>query len=802
MCRHAVAIMMAVFLLSPSEYTHSEQLQSSTPTYELRGLSNPVEILYDTWGVPHIYADSINDAFFGQGFAAARDRLWQIDWNHRRSLGRMAQLRGPAFVVDDQAARLFTYRGDAEDEWKRYDPRIRPIAIAFASGVNSYVGLVRERPDLLPPEFKRAGYLPEFWDPDDFIRIRGIDAEAALGAARRAQLACGGALDLDRLAHLLEPSWTAKIPEGLDPCSVKMSDLRLLQSASLAFPPGAGTRMITDGAAEQVARSDAQESDPDAREGSNAWVISPHLTGTGRPILANDPHLRMGVPSPRWISHLSAPGLDVIGAGFAGNPGIQNGHNERIAFGRTDFSIDDEDVYVLTTKPDDPDQYLYEGSWRRFQVITETIGVSGGPAVTVKLKYSMAGPIVFESPYNHRAIAVRLTAMEPGAANALQFLASNFSTSWSDFRNAIRSEVFGTNYLYADVDGHIGWHPAGLVPIRPNHDGLLPVPFESRYLWDGMLPLDLLPSEFDPSRGFIANSNQMPFPTGYPYAERKVGFEWAGTGRFNRVMEMLKGKSNFSLAEMVVMQHDVVLQRVSSIVHLLDGVTTGDPKLREAIDLLRSWDEKVDASSAGAALFEVWWSKLSEELYNVIVPSNLKELVPYVRTTIELRLLEHPDERLGPDASAASEDLILTSLDHAIEDLEKKLGTDWTKWTWGALHTVNLIHPFTRLDKASGTLLDVTGGVSGGDTNTVMSRWGSYPNANVTGGSSFSMVLDVGAWDNSVALNSPGQSGDPRSPHYRDLYAPWLNGDVFPLLFTRARIDAVTETRVLLRPAP
>jgi penicillin G amidase len=520
----ATTLVVAALMLLPTDAGQSGQFPSAALTYELKGLSKSVEILYDTWGVPHIYAETIDDVFFGQGFAAARDRLWQIDWDRRRALGRMAQLRGSALVSADQAHRLFLYRGGAAAEWTNYDPLIHSIAAAFTAGVNSYVELARDKPDLLPVEFKQAGYLPDFWDTDDFIRIRGIDADAALRAVRRAGLACEGALNLDSLAHLLEPPWAISVPQGLDPCSTKMNDLSLLQSASLALPADSGKDIQSPSAAARVASHEML--DPEAREGSNAWVISPRLTRTGRPILANDPHLPIGVPSPRWISHLNAPGLDVIGAGFAGSPGIQNGHNDRIAFGRTNFSIDDEDVYVLTTKPDDPDQYFYEGNWRPFRIVSEAIEVDGAPSVPVKLKYSIAGPVVSESPTNHSAIAVRLTAMEPGAANALQFLPSNFATSWVDFTKAIRSEVFGTNYLYADVDGHIGWHSAGLAPIRSHHDGLLPAPGDGSFAWTGMLPLDLLPSEFDPDRGFIANSNQMPFPPEYPYAERKVGFEW------------------------------------------------------------------------------------------------------------------------------------------------------------------------------------------------------------------------------------------------------------------------------------
>ena len=306
-------------------------------------------------------------------------------------------------------------------------------------------------------------------------------------------------------------------------------------------------------------RSGNSPTDPDARDGSNAWVLAPRLTLTGRPILANDPHLRIGVPSVRWMSHLSAPGIDVIGAGYPGNPGIQNGHDARVAFGRTDFSIGDEDVYVLETKPDDPNQYLYDGEWRPFQIVSETIDVAEAPPVQVQLKYSAFGPIVSESPSSQKAIAVRLTAMEPGAATGLQYLESNFSTDWTDFSKAIQSEVFGTNYLtptWTVISAGVQRDSCRSGPITT---ACCLCQRSADTLGAGCCPRVCSPSEFDPERGNVASSNQMPFPPDYPYAERKVGFEWVGPTRYNRVVQMLKAGSNFSLADMIAMQHDVWL---------------------------------------------------------------------------------------------------------------------------------------------------------------------------------------------------------------------------------------------------
>ncbi len=774
--------------------------------YAVKGLVQPVEVLYDPWGVPHIFAKTLADAFFAQGFVAARDRLWQIDWHRLRGLGRLAERLGPALVPYDRAARLFLYRGEEEAEWQAYGPRIREMATAFTAGINAYVALVRQEPALLPAEFRWLGYFPEPWQPADLFRLRSDGASGnAAAEVRRAELACRGALAADAIAHPLSPPWRTAVPDGLDPCSVTLGDLepRLLLGARLPLAEAAGKAgWLPSRAAERLAQGDAGPSDPAAAEGSSAWAISGRLTRSGRPILANDPHLRLGVPSPRYISHLVAPGLDAIGAGWPGSPGIQNGHNDRIAFGRTNFAIDQEDVYVLETKPGDPEQYLYQGRWQRMTVVNEEIAVKGGAPVAVKLKYSLLGPIVAEHPRARRAVALKATWLEPGAAVLLLNLPYDFARDWQSFNEALGSASVGTNYLYADVDGNIGWRPAGRVPLRPHHDGLLPVPGDGRYDWAGLMPLADLPSAFNPPEGWLASANEMNLPPDYPHATRKIGFEWGAPDRHARIVELLKAGSAFSLADSVAVQHDVLSGRAVRLAALLGGLHPDDAKLVRAIAMLGAWDKRMAADSAAAALFEVWWAKLWQGLRDSLIPERLRGLVPFVNPSVGLAALEHPDERFGPEPAAARDALLLAALEKAVQELEQRLGPEWAAWRWGRLHTAALRHPLAALlkeDERAATA--IAGGETGGDNSTVLARWLASPTANVSGGASFSMVLDVGNWDASLALNAPGQSGDPASAHYRDLYPRWLKGEMFPLLFSRERIEAVAGTRLLLRPA-
>ena len=316
---------------------------SSTITHQVQGLSAPISITIDQWGIPHIEAQTIDDAFFGQGYCAALMRLWQVDLNHRRQVGALAEVFGSAFVPFDHVARLLAFRGPIAQEWKKLDPRVEGIAVAFAAGINARIDQVLKDPERLPIEFKTLGMLPARWHKDDLLRARVAASPNIQGEVRRALLASRGMLEADALAHPLEPAWPLRIPDGFDPTSVTRADLTLLnyRLAPLPFEKIKHAAHLDANVLAEIFQPDI-----DSRNGSNAWVISPALTATGRAVLANDPHLPFSIPSPRMVSHLIAPGLNVIGAGPVWRPGVQFGHNERIAFGRTDFQIDQEDLYL------------------------------------------------------------------------------------------------------------------------------------------------------------------------------------------------------------------------------------------------------------------------------------------------------------------------------------------------------------------------------------------------------------------------------------------------------------------------
>ena len=433
-------------------------------------------------GVPHIYARTHYDAFFVQGFNAARDRLWQIDLRRRRGLGRLSEVLGARFVEQDRATRLFLYRGGMYREWLAYGSDGKPIAEAFVDGINAYVELVRENRARLPVEFTLLDYAPDHWEAADVVRIRSHGLwRNAVAEVTRARLLCQAGLEKAELWRRLQPAWEVTVPRGLDACAVPADVLKVYVLAK------APVQFQEDDVAASVPPELA------ASYGSNNWVIGPARTASGSPILANDPHRIHAVPSLRYVAHLVAPGLNVIGAGEPTLPGISIGHNERIAFGLTIFAIDQEDLYFYG--PDEP-----------VERVLESIGVRDGPPVEVTLEFTRHGPVVHRDA--ERLFALRTGWLEPGMALYFGSIEYMRASNWREFRAALnRWGAPSENQVYADVDGNIGYKPAGLFPRRTNHDGLLPVPSDGRHEWQGFFDMDALPEEYNPPRGFIATAN-------------------------------------------------------------------------------------------------------------------------------------------------------------------------------------------------------------------------------------------------------------------------------------------------------
>ena len=779
------------------------------------GLAQPADILIDRWGVPHIYAGTLYDAFVAQGYAAARDRLWQMDLWRKRGLGQMAADYGPAWVESDRAARSVLYRGDMYHEWLAYGSDAKRVAEAFVAGVNAFVAETERDASRLPAEFKLLGTKPARWAAEDTVRIRhhGLTLNFT-GEVDRAAAYCKGpdGVRADALRRETVPNVVAKVPEGLEVCGIPGTELKRAYQLATASPRFSQGNVAIVGKIARLSAPDpddmlqnAQQPDPHtlAAYGSNNWTIAPRLTTTGRPILANDPHRAHGAPSLRYISHLNAPGMSVIGAGEPFLPGISIGHNGRIAFGLTRFYMDQEDLYVYRLNPANPREYQYQGRWEPMTRVVEQVAVKGETQPRqVESWFTRHGPVL-HTDGKTAAYALKAAWLEPGMAPYFGSMDYMRAQNWDQFRAAMnRWGAPGENQVYADTEGNIGWIPGGLTPIRPNWDGLLPVPGDGRFEWAGYRNGDELPWEFNPARGYVVTANENNIPPDHPLYKSGVGYEWADPSRAQRLHSIFRSRSSagqrFSLQDSQRMQTDIVAVPAQRLVALLQPLQSSERGTAQALALLKGWDGAMNQDSAAAALFNVW---LMESLRQAVAGTLPEAVRPVAASEFSPeRLVSMLEQPTGAFTGAQRDALLLSSLAQGWDATVKRLGNDPTAWKWGTLHQAVFNHPLSGVvDVATRAKLDVNAGPIPGSPYTPLAA--SYgANYHLTAGASFRMVVDVGNWDATRVVNTPGQSGDPASPHYRDLAPLWARGDYFPLVYSRAAVERSTLQRVRLEP--
>jgi penicillin G amidase len=793
---------LLAFALGLSCSTSGAQDRSAvaTETIAVRDLRQPAEILVDHWGVPHIYAKNEADLFFAQGFNAARDRLFQIDLWRRRGLGRLSEVFGPAYLEQDKATRLFLYRGDMKKEWAVYSPDSEQIAQNFTAGINAYIDWLDEHPDKLPFEFKKLNYKPSHWAAEDVVRIRSHGLSGSLDAeVARARVVCASDLKSDEIRQKIEPPWQTLIPEGLDPCLPR----DVLKVFDLATQQVRFTRESLPAEAGQLLDTPSRDFTGEGRAESNNWVIAPKKSTTGRAVMANDPHRAYTEPSIRYIADLNSPTLHLTGIGEPAVPGLSNGHNDWIAYGGTYFSIDEEDLYVYELNPADGNQYKYKGNWETFRVVHEQINVKGQAAIPVDLRFTRHGPVIYVEQEKHRAFAVRTDWLEPGTSPYYVSVSYMRAKNFEEFGKAIdRWGAPPINHVYADVQGNIGWAPGGFAPIRPNWDGLLPVPGDGRYEWAGRWSGDKLPRSYNPVSGYITTSNEMNLPPDYPYKERKLGFDWILPFRHQRIDEVLSKLNRVSIEDSIQLQNDVVSIPARRLLALLRPLSSEDVAAKAALSLLRGWNAVMDADSSQAALHEVWFTRHLLTAFKVAVLSKAAaDSFDAPDTAVMLDILEHPETRFGGNAAQKRDALLLTTLGAAYQEMEKLQGPDPKNWKWGKLHYNLSEHPFSSLvDEATRTRINVGPIEKNGSEFTPNASDYRSSDFRQTGGPSARLIVDVGNWDNSRAVNHPGQSGDPDSPHYRDLAPMWRAGQYFPLLYTRKAVEGATEKKITLVP--
>ncbi|MCR8722711.1 penicillin acylase family protein [Frigidibacter sp. ROC022] len=758
-------------------------------TIRVSGLKDDVEIVIDRWGVPHIYAADAADAYLAQGFAVARDRLWQIDLWRKRGLGRLSEDFGAAYVEADRAARLLLYRGDMDAEWASYGAEARQAAEAFTRGINAFIAFLDLRPEKMPLEFIRTGTRPARWQAEDCVRIRShgplfnFDRELA-----RADVVSRFGLEGEAARRRPEPDWTINLPRGVaaEPVPPEVKRTFVLGTNQPAFPASGDGPAPVDG-------------------GSNNWAVAGSRTGTGRPILASDPHRLLFLPSLRYVSHLNAPGLDVIGAGEPAVPGIAVGHNPTSAFCFTIHPADQSDLYVYELDPDDPRRYRHGTGWERMQSIRETVQVRDGAPEEIELLFTRHGPVLHLDPARQRAYALRSIWSEPGSAPYLCSLRYMRVESWAEFVEARSHWKSPTmNHVYADTHGDIGWIMSGHIPVRPNWDGLLPVPGDGSHEWAGFAPSDAQPRSHNPAQGWVATANEMNLPEDFDNAMHKFGFEWCDPSRYRVIAEVLDAQPKHALSDSVALQTSFVSDPARRLVRLLADVVTDDPVAGRAIALLSGWDGDCTADSAPALLFEIWFRKhLIEAVSEALMPGAFAHFDPgsiaHFDTLQIVDLLTAPDTRFGATPVAVRDTLIVRTLVDAWAEAVDRAGDDPARWRWGDLHHARFTHPLSGM--LGDATLDTRRVPKGGSGLTPNAADYDPADFRMTVGASFRMVLDVGDWDKALFINAPGQSGDPLSRHYDDHLDAWQNESYFPLLFSRESVEAAASRRLLLVPA-
>ncbi len=771
--------LLAAALLAVWEIRRTFPRESGT--IHVPGHAGTIRIDFDAHGVPTIHASSIPDAMFGLGYVHAKDRLWQLEFERRVGSGRLAEILGRSLVDADRFLRTIGFRRAAEATWRGLSPESRLPFEAYARGVNAFVASSAAR----PIEFRLLRVDPEPWRPEDSLvwakmmawdlagnardEIRLARFAAAVGAQRAAELLPVAATEPSILtAEEWSPPMESRAPSAVS-------------SLSRGTPRGRGRgRGPWESLAARFDTLDALGFGGETL-GSNSWVLSGARTESGKPILANDPHLGLKTPSVWYLAAIDAPGYALTGATLPGIPGVIIGHNDRIAWGVTSVEPDVQDLFVETVDPADPNRYRHRGEWKPFSVRNETIRVRGAPSVALIVRGSVHGPIVtdvFGAASLGRAVALRWTGLDDGDRTAEAFFALGRARDWDGFLAAAALlKVPPQNLVYADVDGHVGYVAAGDLPIRPRADGRLPVSGEGDDDWTGMIPFARLPRVLDPAKGYVvaANNHLVSGPAGDAF-----GRNWAEPYRAKRLREAIEAKPRWSVVDTAALQLDRASGQADDLLPLLLDTVPLDAGSRDALDRLRGWNREMAPDSVPASIYAAWYVALAR------MPQDELGVVPRGRTRgrfLVRALSASPawcDDVRTPKVETCAE-FKAAALRDAVAVLRETLGPDPSAWRWERLHHARFPHDPFHSVWGLRRVFDLSAG-QGGDGSTVnvgaFSQDGSF---DMTDGPSYRQVIDLSDVARSRYVHTTGQSGNVFDRRYRDLLPEWRAGRTFEI---------------------
>jgi penicillin amidase len=801
------ALLVSIFVCSSPGYILSTTAQQTAPaesqTVQLPGLRERVTVRRDERGIPYITATNDEDLYFAQGYATAADRLWQMDLLRRSARGELAEILGNSALEEDKRHRTYGFTQTADAEVAQTTPEARAVLEAYARGVNAYIASLD--PKSLPPEFRLLMYQPRPWTPSDSLVVVKLFFESLSTTWR---------LDLMREAF-------ADLPEekraGLMPAMSPLDVLVVGKDRSVTGrPAGSNTsaqlkRTNSTDTLRFLQRDAERESQSLARLGlaaeslaaSNNWVISGKHTASGKPLLANDPHLSPSAP-PIWhMVHLSAPGLKVAGVTAPGLPGVIIGHNDRIAWGFTNVGPDVQDLYIEKFDPSNPRRYMTPTGWQDAEVRREEIKVrkvftdSATDVVAIDVTVTRHGPIILEK--DSKRYALRWTALDPKLNNGSGVYELNRAGNWREFTAAIRGYTPPMqNIVYADVDGHIGYYAAGVVPIRKSGDGSVPYDGSTEEgEWVSFIPFEKLPHLYDPPSGMVVTANQRIVGADYPHF---LTHSWAQPYRARRILDLLKQRKRMIANDFRAILGDTYSIAAATFAReaakSLKGhaASQSNEKLRETIAALEAWDGHLNAEARVAPLVAQMRLAFRSDIINGALGTERARVFAWSNfdTTLDRIITTQPSEWL-PSGFKSYADLFLASYEDGRQALTKNLGNDETKWVWGEMAKARFPHPLTVLPLVGRQFTvppvpqNGTGGLAGATVN-------------VGAGVSMRFIADPSNWDLSQNGISLGQSGIPSSPHWTDQLADWraVTPRAFP--FTDAAVDKATRQTLVLQP--
>ncbi|NWJ48374.1 MAG: penicillin acylase family protein [Chloroflexi bacterium] len=772
----AVAILFYWLLIRPQPETNT--------TLKIPGLTAEVKVVRDKAGVPHIYANNLTDLFIAQGYVTAQDRLWQLEFNRRVGSGRLSEVLGSAALDNDKFLRTIGLRRAAEQELPLLAPEARTIIESYSQGINAFIDTHK---DNLPIEFTLLGFTPEPWTPLDSVTWGKVMAYDLGGNYTNEILRAALVEKLgEKDAALLLPLNGAEGTPLIVPNGVSYVDME----KSLAL-------VDLNSAASIISNGDM------SGQGSNNWVVGGTKTTTGKPMLANDPHLGIRNPSVWYEVSLHGAGFNVAGVTFPGVPGVVIGHNDRIAWGVTNVGGDTQDLFMEKINPANANQYEFQSKFEDMSLIKEEIKVKGKATETITVRVTRHGPImndVVDSIKNSQyPMALEWVALQksPLIDAVLKY---NRANNWNEFREGLKGfNIAGQNFVFADVDGNIGYQLTGLWPTRAKGDGLLPVPgWNGDYEWTGFVPFEQLPSVYNPPNGFIVTANQRP-------ANMKpglsIGEEFDPGWRAQRITDLLQAKEKLSLQDLGAIQFDTVTLPGKELAKVAGSLQSNDSKLVEPLKRLREWDGNLTADSSPGALYKVTYQYLLENMFKNKMGDAYERYignqafhVPFV-----IKLLKDPQNAWWGEGGRDA--MLLKSLGQAVDYLNGKFGSNINDWKWGKLHTLSFTE--TPIGDAApfplNAILNLRTLERAGDGNTVNAASYRYVEPyKQSSGASFRELINLASFDDSLITNTIGQSGQPFNSHYGDNIDDWQGGKYHPFLFSSSAVDKNKEAVLTL----